>query len=84
MRSVIALYRQRRLDWSHLPSVVKRRIPDVAHQGGYMTLAGHWDLIEEERALRDDGGRAGVWRVTGTGERFLGRLGHDPEVRSPL
>jgi hypothetical protein len=73
-RAVIALYREGRLEWMHLPTVVKQRLPDVAHQGGYMTLSGHWGLIEEERAIRrDDGGRAGFWRVTRHGERWLHR-----------
>ena len=31
----------------------------------------YWGLIEEEALQREDGGRAGWWRVTAYGERFL-------------
>ena len=30
-----------------------------------------WDLLEEELILRPDGGRAGYWRVTPLGRRFV-------------
>lgn len=38
-------------------------------------LLRHWGLIEEHVEKREDGGRAGVWRVTLTGEAFLLRHG---------
>lgn len=70
--ALLALYRDARRDWAHLPTVVKRRLPGVAHQGGYSVLTAHWGLIEEEvEILRDDGGRSGYWRVTGRGEMFV-------------
>jgi len=69
-RALIALYRECD-DWGHLPTIVKKRIPDVAHQGGYMTLSGYWGLMEEERERRPDGGRAGYWRITDKGRQFL-------------
>ncbi len=70
-RAVIAHYSESGRDWGHLPTIVKKRMPDVAHQGGYMNLAVHWGLIEEERTLREDGGRAGFWRVTEAGEQWV-------------
>lgn len=30
-----------------------------------------WGLIEEERAVRDDGGRVGNWRITERGHQFI-------------
>lgn len=30
----------------------------------------HWGLIEEEKALREDGGRSGWWRLTNAGEEW--------------
>jgi hypothetical protein len=30
-----------------------------------------WDLLEEELVLRPDGGRAGFWRITEIGRRFV-------------
>lgn len=34
----------------------------------------YWGLVEEEAVSREDGGRAGCWRVTDKGQRFV--LGH--------
>lgn len=63
-RALIDMYRAGRLDWVHLPSVLTGQRSD---EGKLV----HWGLIEEERVLRPDGGRAGYWRVTVKGERFL-------------
>lgn len=35
------------------------------------TITKYFGLIEEERTRREDGGRAGWWRVTELGERFI-------------
>jgi hypothetical protein len=70
-RAVVALYADHGLDFAHLPTVAQRRLPEVAHQGGYLVLAAHWSLISEERHLRPDTGRAGYWRVTALGEQWL-------------
>lgn len=70
-RAVTALYRDHGLTFGHMPTVARHRLPDVAHQGGYLVLGAHWDLIEEERELRPDGGRAGWWRVTDLGEAWV-------------
>lgn len=43
-------------------------------QGGATRLR-FWNLAEEERVVRSDGGKAGYWRVTSLGEAFiLGRI----------
>ena len=31
----------------------------------------HWGLLEEEHVVRPDGGRAGYWRLTTKGRRFV-------------
>jgi len=71
VRFVIALYREKGRDYGHAPAIAARRMRDVAHQGGYVTLGGYWGLIQEERTARPDGGRSGYWRVTQLGEDFI-------------
>lgn len=61
-RSLLVGYREAGLDWFHAPSVVKDR--------GEMAKLRYWKLVEEEQALRPDGGRAGCWRVTSAGQMF--------------
>ncbi|MDQ3307565.1 MAG: hypothetical protein M3499_04290 [Actinomycetota bacterium] len=68
-RALIALYRLGP-GFHHMPTIARTHLTDVAHQGGYLTLSQHWRLIEEELELRDDGGRAGWWRITDLGARF--------------
>lgn len=59
------MYRKGRLDFVNLPSL-------RTGQGGLDdTIMQHFGLIEEEKRLREDGGRAGWWRVSGKGERYL-------------
>jgi hypothetical protein len=50
----------------HVPSIDPAR-------GGDVAKLEFWGLIEEERVKREDGGRAGFWRVTERGEGFLKR-----------
>jgi hypothetical protein len=53
------------------------RVPDLLthRQNADFAKLAHWGLIEEEIELRrEDGGKAGVWRVTSLGERYM--LGH--------
>jgi hypothetical protein len=71
VRAIMALYWAAGREWGHLPTIVRERVPDISHQGGYMNLSVHWGLMEEERTLRPDGGRAGFWRVTDLGEAWL-------------
>jgi len=54
---------------------------DRRHPGEYMHVkesASHeaselkfWGVLEEERKVRDDGGRAGYWRITDLGRRYV-------------
>lgn len=64
-RSLIVMYRAARLDWQHIPTTVGGR----SREEGKLR---YWGLVEEETTLhRPDGGRAGYWRVTATGEEFV-------------
>lgn len=38
-----------------------------------------WGFVEEAAAIRDDGGRAGFWRVTPEGEKWLKNLTTAPK-----
>lgn len=63
-RSLIAMYQVGRRDWVHLPTQIGAR----SREEGKLA---YWGLIEEQITPRDDGGRAGYWRVTALGEQFL-------------
>lgn len=62
--SLIRLYRAAGLDFAHWPSVIGRKQADEAK-------LVYWGLVEEKLKTRDDGGRAGWWRVTAHGERWI-------------
>lgn len=70
-RCLLVLYVEAGEGWAHLPTVLSEKAPELATTGGYAALAGHWGLMEESDRVRDDGGRAGWWRVTASGVRFL-------------
>lgn len=67
-RSLIAMYlagNRDALDWIHVPTQIGAR----SREEGKLA---YWGLVEEQReALREDGGRAGYWRVTPLGEAFV-------------
>jgi hypothetical protein len=65
VRALINLYRAGGpgRDFRHLPPI------DPSH--GDAAKLVYWELIEEEPVVREDGGRAGWWRVTPLGEDFL-------------
>jgi hypothetical protein len=69
VKALVLMYREgdfsRRL-YVHVPSIDPAR-------GGDVAKLEFWGLIEEERVKREDGGRAGFWRVTARGEDFLQR-----------
>ena len=46
-------------------------LPDMDPSKGDAAKLVYWGLIEEENLQREDGGRAGWWRVTTYGESFL-------------
>ena len=64
-RSLIVMYRRSPTEIVHLPSLFPRRA------AADVPKLRHWGLIEEEAATREDGGRAGYWRVTPTGGAFV-------------
>lgn len=67
-RSLIAMYRaDPDLGWMHVPTVIGRQ---SAEEG----KLAYWGLVEETTEPRADGGRAGWWRLTESGQAFvLGR-----------
>jgi hypothetical protein len=67
-RALVTMYRKHGLEVGHLPTALGRKQADEAKMV-------YWGLIEDEGVLRDDGGRAGYWRVTDKGLHFMqGRL----------
>lgn len=63
--SLIRMYRIGGLEWVHLPT----QLPARSREEGKLA---YWGLIEEAtEERRPDGGRAGWWRVTERGERFI-------------
>lgn len=62
--SLVQMYRAARLEWQHIPTTVGGR----SREEGKLR---YWGLVEEELERREDGGRAGYWRVTGKGEDWL-------------
>lgn len=70
-RTMITMYALYGHDWANVPALMRDRLPDIAHQGGYATLGQHWGLIEESPDERADGGRAGWWRLTDRGMWFV-------------
>lgn len=63
-RALIVMWNEAGLDWVHLPTLVGALRADEAK-------LVHWGLIEEQPDERDDGGRAGIWRITDLGVRFV-------------
>lgn len=67
-RDLIAMYRLHGLEFCYLPDV---RTATKSRGNREESKLRYWGLIEEEQTLRPDGGRAGWWRVTELGERFV-------------
>lgn len=69
VKALVLMWREgdfsRRL-YVHVPSIDPAR-------GGDVAKLEFWGLIEEERAVRTDGGRAGYWRVTARGQDWIER-----------
>jgi hypothetical protein len=71
-RALAALYREHGTDYGHMPTVARKHLADVHGQGGYLVLGAHWALMQDETTIRrEDGGRAGYWRVTPLGVDWL-------------
>jgi hypothetical protein len=62
-RNLIKAYRTAGADWFHGPTTVGA--------GGDFAKLAYWHLIYEADETRPDGGRAGWWRITATGEAFI-------------
>lgn len=67
-RSLGAMYLAYGLDYGDLPALRQRKRLHHSNQEGMLAWFG---LTEEEKVRRKDGGRAGFWRVTPLGERWL-------------
>lgn len=67
-RSLIIMYLHQPKDpegWMHLPTVLAPR------SGNEEPKMRRWGLIEELTEPREDGGRAGFWRITDRGRQFV-------------
>lgn len=62
--SLIRMYRRAGLGWVNVPDEIGAR----SREEGKLR---YWGLVEEAGELRDDGGRAGWWRVTPDGAAFV-------------
>lgn len=63
-RTLITMYRHgAEHRFVHSPS-----LPGDTHEASQLQW---WGLVEEERALREDGGRTGWWRLTPRGTAFV-------------
>jgi hypothetical protein len=63
-KALIAIYRAAAKDWVHIRTIVGSARADEAK-------LRYWGLLEEGNERREDGGRAGYWRVTDDGEKFI-------------
>jgi hypothetical protein len=63
-RGLIKQYRLARQDYAHSASLVQSE----THEFSQLSW---WGLIEELEVARDDGGKAGWWRITDTGVAFV-------------
>lgn len=66
-RALILLYQRSDPDgWGHFPTILDGRRADEGK-------LAYWSLIEEATERREDGGRAGWWRITDQGRAFVQR-----------
>lgn len=66
-RSMIRLYQldpEGAGEFFHIPTLVGSKDREEAK-------LRYWGLVEEENVVRQDGGRAGYWRLTQKGRRFV-------------
>lgn len=70
-RDLIAIYRTYGTDFAYLPDVRKTTGSKGNREESKLR---YWGLIEEDNRRREDGGRAGFWRITPRGvDWVLGR-----------
>ena len=70
---LLRAYRVKGTEWFHVPTfmqvdVLARKACGV---GGTYSKLAYWGFLEELQEKRPDGGRAGWWRVTDLGEKFI-------------
>lgn len=75
-RGLIAIWRSCGTEWCYLPDVRGRVFKGDNREESKLR---YWDLLEEEAELRPDGGRAGVWRITPAGERWVNNGSNIPK-----
>lgn len=62
--------------WVHKPTVLKGKGASARDE----SIARYWGLLEEESTVkRDDGGRAGYWRLTARGVQFVRNVAAVPK-----
>ncbi len=66
-------------EWWHVAEEVAKR-DDLAHiqRSREWPKAKYWGLIEEKDEEREDGGKAGWWRITAAGKEFARGNGRQP------
>jgi hypothetical protein len=67
VRALLLLYRKRSTQFAHVTTVDK----SLEGNGGDLSKLRYWGLTEEMPETRPDGGRAGYWRVTELGEKWI-------------
>lgn len=65
--ALVVFYRECGTQWGYKPDVL-RGLGAAARDE---SLLRHWGLLEEATEDREDGGRAGWWRVTPKGKAFV-------------
>jgi hypothetical protein len=66
-RALVLLYKAGGTDWVHKPTI----LGGVGAAARDESLLRYWGLLAEADARRQDGGRAGWWRVTLPGAEFV-------------
>lgn len=68
-RLLIRLWIEAGREWAHMPTVTSRA--STSASSGDPAKLRYWGLLEEADVERDDGGRAGWWRITDDGEAYV-------------
>jgi hypothetical protein len=68
--ALISMYKTAGYDFVHFPTLLNK---GKRYRANDETKLQYWELIEEEFAVRPDGGRSGYWRITPKGVEFLMR-----------
>lgn len=64
-KALIVMYKHAGTDWFYLPNIRSQ------WQGRDEAILRYFGLIEEATEKREDGGRAGWWRVTEVGQAYV-------------